>query len=204
MKRRRAALLASVLLVGALLLLCRKAEPGSYSRSGTSAATDPEGLPSLGSAGDAGRKRSRENSAAIWRHAEEQPGPESAAPPRDFPVYLGYLQSDATNQELRIGLRQEAGASLDVDDLEVQVNLLDAGGNLLGPDTKARMEWIVDEGDFPESQAPSMRVSSQRRIDGVELILRYQGEEVERRRYVLAPVEPGAGSPAREPEIGGR
>lgn len=84
--------------------------------------------------------------------------------------------------------------------LQIQVNLLDEGGNFFGPEAKIKSEWMVDEGDFSESQAPAMRVSSSQQVHGVDLILRYEGEEVERRRYLLAaPVtepspEQGGGS----------
>ena len=142
--------------------------------------------------------RRREAAGRSWRHAEEHIEEGAPEPSGDFPVYLGYLQSDGTNQELRIGLRQETGAEFDVADLEIQVDLMDAGGNLLGPESKPKTDWVMETDEFSESQAPVMRVSSGVRVDRVGLTLRYRREEVERRRYVLAA--PASGF---SPEQGG-
>ena len=193
MRRRSVLFLAVLFIVAGLFLGFWKANrPDSFTSD--AAAETPSSLQrgiSSECKGEAGStRRHRKPDGKSWRHAEEKAGPEDSKRSADFPVYLGYLQSDGTNHELRIGLRQEAGAGLDVADLEIQANLLDAGGNLFGPETQIKTEWIVNHGDFSESQAPGMRVSSSQRVDGVDLILRYKGEEVERRRYVLAAPVP--------------
>jgi hypothetical protein len=200
--KRRSVLFLAVLFMVAGLFLCLWKASRSDSITSDAAVETPSahgGRISAESKGAAGPTRPGwKSDGKSWRHAEEKTEPGEPERSGDFPVYLGYLQSDGTNHELRIGLRQEAGAGLDVADLEIQANLLDAGGNLFGPETKIKSEWIVEHGDFSESKAPAMRVSSSQRVDGVDLILRYKGEEVERRRYVLA-----APVPEVSPEQGG-
>ena len=191
--------LAILLMVAGIFLAIRKEKrisPAEPAAEKSSVSGHPSSDANQGGSVSGGRDRK----AAVksWRHAEEKVEPGDSPPSGDFPVYLGYLQSDGTNRELRIGLRQEAGAELDVADLEIQVNLLDAGGNPLRPETEATTEWVLDKDEFSDSRAPSMRVSSRQRVDGVDLTLRYRGEEVERRRYVLA-----APDPEPTPEQGG-
>jgi hypothetical protein len=130
--------------------------------------------------------RKREASQKYWVVAKEIPGAEKAPEASGSPLILSYLKSDPERKTLRVGFRQEKQEEMEPDDYEVQINLLDADGQLLAADNTKSAMWWTDQEDFSNEGTPMFEVKSLNPVSMVELKLSYKGQEVEQRNYEVA------------------
>lgn len=179
--------LGALLLLGGIVLFAAKV-PGRKPESSSGQVTSDAGASSRNDATAPARSGDRKREAAqkYWSVAKEIPGAEKAPEASVSPLLLSYLKSDPERKTLRVGFRQEKQEEMEPDDYEVQVNLLDADGQLLAADnTKSAMWWTAQEGSSDE-EVPMFEVKSLNPVSMVELKLSYKGQAVEQRKYEVA------------------